>query len=173
MTCDCCRRRDADHCRCVYSTCRRCLMCLTHCGCPERHARGCQPDPALDDPAGPFGGLDVPPTVPGDPPLFRVAEALCVVRRAFAADFLAVAWVRHAPLPDGRWALQFGGWCQGVGTADHPWAAYPTRAEGLARFLAAAGDLCIRPVPGGLDRVQETARKRLLAKLTVYEREPR
>jgi hypothetical protein len=55
--------------------------------------------------------------------------------------------------------------------ADHPWAVYPTRTAGLLRFLEAAKDLCTRDVPGGLDRVEERARRRLLDKLVAYEKE--
>ena len=63
--CVCCARRaEPGVCPCVFGTCRRCLMCLTHCHCPERFARNCADDTdvepldtELDDPAGPFGRL--------------------------------------------------------------------------------------------------------------------
>lgn len=66
--CFCCRRRsEKGLCPCVFTTCRRCLFCLTHCVCPERHARGCGDDTdleavdtELDDPAGPFADLPRP-----------------------------------------------------------------------------------------------------------------
>jgi hypothetical protein len=56
-TCFCCSRRHAELCSCVFSTCRRCLFCLTHCVCPLRHARRCEPDPEIDAPDGPFWDL--------------------------------------------------------------------------------------------------------------------
>jgi hypothetical protein len=57
--CFCCdRRRAGGVCTCVISTCRRCLVCLTHCECPERHARLCGADAELDAEDGPFA--DVP-----------------------------------------------------------------------------------------------------------------
>ena len=43
---------------CVISTCRRCLMCLKHCECPERHARLCGMDSELDAEDGPFANLN-------------------------------------------------------------------------------------------------------------------
>ena len=58
MNCFCClRRSEPGLCPCVFTTCRRCLMCLTHCHCPERHARECGEVEGLDDPSGPFYGL--------------------------------------------------------------------------------------------------------------------
>jgi len=57
--CTCCAQRgERSVCSCVFGTCRRCTLCVKHCGCPERHARVCE-DTDLDDPDGPFG--HVPP----------------------------------------------------------------------------------------------------------------
>ena len=69
--CLCCRRRAADLCTCVYSTCRGCLFCLTHCSCALKAVRadptklsGVDPWDELDDPSGPFADLaDVPVVV--------------------------------------------------------------------------------------------------------------
>ena len=56
--CPCCARLgEWGFCPCVIGTCRRCLFCVTHCQCPERHTRACGDDSCdgLDDPNGPFG----------------------------------------------------------------------------------------------------------------------
>jgi hypothetical protein len=55
--CPCCRMISAEHCRCVFTTCPMCSRCLTHCACPLRHARSCEPDPDLDAADGPFADL--------------------------------------------------------------------------------------------------------------------
>lgn len=52
--CYCCARRsEIGVCRCVIGTCRRCLLCVKHCVCPERMACG-EVAEGLDDPEGPF-----------------------------------------------------------------------------------------------------------------------
>lgn len=69
--CFCCRRRGAELCSCVFSTCRGCLYCLTHCACSLKAVRsdpaklaGVDPCEGLDDPSGPFADLgDVPVVV--------------------------------------------------------------------------------------------------------------
>jgi hypothetical protein len=56
--CQCCQvRRTDDTCSCVYTLCRRCVRCLTHCCCTEKHARDRTTAEGLDDPAGPFANL--------------------------------------------------------------------------------------------------------------------
>ena len=58
--CVCCAHRSTDDtCTCVFSTCRRCApRCLTHCQCPEKHARNCgEIDPELEVEGGPFATL--------------------------------------------------------------------------------------------------------------------
>jgi hypothetical protein len=102
--------------------------------------------------------------------LIPLVKALALPAVTLSADGLAVAWYALAPLPDGRCAVAFGGWCQGVGTLDHPWAAYPTRADCFRRFRDMAADLCTWPV-SGLARVQEKARVTLLEKLDAHVRE--
>ncbi len=54
----CCdQRRTCGVCTCVISACLRCLMCVTHCECPERHARLCGADAELDAEGGPFADV--------------------------------------------------------------------------------------------------------------------
>ncbi len=56
--CFCCDRRPSGGvCTCVISARRRCLMCLSHCDCPERHARLCGVDAELNTEDGPFADL--------------------------------------------------------------------------------------------------------------------
>jgi hypothetical protein len=73
--CFCCRRRGAELCTCVFSTCRGCLYCLKHCACSLKAVRsdpaklaGVDPCEGLDDPSGPFADLaDMPTVVFSDP----------------------------------------------------------------------------------------------------------
>lgn len=58
--CQCCAvRRADDTCSCVYTLCRRCVHCLSHCVCAEKHVRACAAADGLDDPSGPFADLAV------------------------------------------------------------------------------------------------------------------
>jgi hypothetical protein len=61
-TCTCCYvRKTDDTCSCVYTLCRRCLHCLTHCWCAHRRAQGCEPDPELDAEGSPFSDFSSAP----------------------------------------------------------------------------------------------------------------
>lgn len=69
-TCPCCSRRNAALCSCVYSACRVCHYCLTHCQCSARCGRmdpakmaAIDPEDGLDDPSGPFADLADTPIV--------------------------------------------------------------------------------------------------------------
>ncbi len=56
--CFCCLRRGAELCTCVFSTCRGCLFCLTHCSCS---LKGVRYDPAKLAGVDPCTGTRRPP----------------------------------------------------------------------------------------------------------------
>lgn len=69
-SCYCCARRRVELCSCVFSTCRGCLFCLTHCACSLKSVRAdpaklsaVDPHDGLDDPSGPFADLADTPSV--------------------------------------------------------------------------------------------------------------
>ena len=109
--------------------------------------------------------------LPPDAPLWKVAEAHCIIQKHFSADFLASAWYKLAPLPTGQWAVQYGAWCQGVGTVDQMWTLKESQAECVRAFLTATVELLQRPLVQPLDRVQDVARKRLVEKLRRHGEE--
>lgn len=64
LTCHCCSRRSERPCSCLFSTCRTCLYCLTHCACTARSGRvdpakmaALDPEDGLDELNGPFADL--------------------------------------------------------------------------------------------------------------------
>ncbi|MFO0847172.1 MAG: hypothetical protein U0871_01245 [Gemmataceae bacterium] len=120
-----------------------------------------------EEPGGPPAAESIPPNVP----LWRVAEAHCVIQKYFAADFLASAWYKLAPLPTGQWAVQYGAWCQGVGTVDQLWALKDSRAACVWAFLTAVTGLLEKDLPRPLGRVQEKARRKLVEKLRRHGEE--
>ncbi|MBX9581507.1 MAG: hypothetical protein K2X87_14500 [Gemmataceae bacterium] len=80
---------------------------------------------------------------------------------SFQAQFMANAWYKLSPQPDGTVGARYGAWCQGVGTLRHDeWTVHEDREAAVRHFVADVRGLLLSGRK--LEPVQEKARDELL-----------
>lgn len=144
--CVCCGRRGAYGCDCRPGACEGCRLCVGHCRCQARPAAAPDPGPGLDDPAGPFAGLDVAGRATGGRPdavddSARKAELLRLSLVGRADDLLAR--MDHVTPGDGDEMCSLfleRGWVEAVRHLVKGEMLNPARLAEAGRLLAASDD---------------------------------